>query len=324
MPDTEKQLVIPWAVRLADDRRPAKLALRLSDGYQTSIYCHRPAEAAPLPKQQPNASNGPRPAGLPPAPGARKLPVLFVHGIQSHPGWFVGSAGHLAELGYPVFQVTRRGSGDNAAHRGHARSARQLLDDVQTACRFVLDRTGAARLHLLGISWGGKLLTAFACRQDRQPPIASLTLAAPGIAAQVDVAPATKIAIALALLVAPWRRFPIPLSDVELFTDNEEMRRYLRDDPCRLMTATARFLYASRRLDRMLQAAPDACLAMPVSLVLACDDRIIDNARTRQALQRLGGANLLVRELPGAHTMDFHDDPRPYYHALAEALARTK
>jgi len=106
---------------------------------------------------------------------------------------------------------------------------------------------------------------------------------------------------------------------VELFTDNEPMRQYLRRDPCRLMRATARFLYVSRCLDRMLTRAPAGRLKLPVTLILAERDRIIDNAATRNVLDRLAGDHLRVRELPGSHTLEFECDPTPLWSQLLAA-----
>ncbi len=248
------------------------------------------------------------------------MPVLYVHGIQSHPGWFVGSAAALAERGHEVFQVTRRGSGRAVTARGHADSARQLLGDVDAACRFVLDRSGAGRLHLLGVSWGGKLLACYGVAGKHTEAIASLTMVAPGIAPKVSVSPATKLAIAASLILSPRRRFEIPLSQVELFTDNEAMQAYLRGDPYRLQEATARFLYTSRRLDGLLKRAHAGALTMPTTLILARRDRIIDNAATRRMVERLTAGLPVVQELDGAHTLEFEQETGPYYQALALAL----
>jgi len=278
-------------------RRPRRMTLRLTDGYETSVYVHgRPG-------------------------GGGRLPVLYAHGIQSHPGWFVSSAAALADCGHAVFQVTRRGSGDNRVGRGHARSAGQLLDDVASACRFVLEQTGQSRLHLLGVSWGGKLLAAYAAA-PRRDEAASLTLLAPGIVSRVDVPLPVKAAIVLSLLAAPRRRFAIPLSEVELFTDNEHMREYLRRDPFRLQLATAGMLYASRRLDVSLRRAKPGSLAMPTTLILSRRDRIIDNAATRAVVERLASQPPVVSEFDGAHTLEFEADPRPLFGALAKAVAR--
>ena len=138
---------------------PIRMSLTLPDGYETSVYAWQPNQAA------------------------RRQPVVYLHGIQSHPGWFVASAEALANAGYPVFQVTRRGSGDNQRHRGHARSAGQLLADVGAACQFAGRQTQQRRCHLLGCSWGGKLAAAYLAKRSQSAAVASLGLIAPGIVA---------------------------------------------------------------------------------------------------------------------------------------------
>jgi alpha-beta hydrolase superfamily lysophospholipase len=117
-------------------------------------------------------------------------------------------------------------------------------------------------------------------------------------------------------------RFPIPLNDVELFTDNQAMREYLRRDAFRLHRATARFLFGSRWLDRRLVRAGANCLPMPTTLLLAGQDRIIDNERTRARVETLAGKTLRVIELDGAHTLEFEPDPTHFFEALVQAVAR--
>jgi len=279
-------------------RAPQRRELCLDDGYRTSVFVHRT-----------------------PSSGLTKAPVVYVHGIQSHPGWFVGSAMALAEAGRAVYQVTRRGSGDNQQARGHAASPGQLLQDVEAACRFAQDDAGGDAVHLVGVSWGGKLLAAYAAAPQRSVRIASLTLIAPGIVPRVDVPAGTKLAVALALLAWPRRRFDIPLSEPALFTDSEPMREYLRCDPLRLHRATARFLYASRCLDIGLRRGRPGCIDVPTTLLLARGDRIIDNAATRDAVEKLCAGKARVRQFDGAHTLEFEPDPTALYGALVDAVA---
>ena len=275
---------------------PRRLECALDDGYRTSVYYHAPA--------------GPE----------VRLPVLQMHGIQSHPGWFVGSAAALAAAGHPVYQVTRRGSGDNDRDRGHADSWRELVDDVAAACGFVREHAGAPRVHLLGVSWGGKLLAAFAARQ-RGGAVASLTMVAPGLASRVDVPVGVKLAMFASLLARPRRLYDIPLADVDLFTDNPPMQDYLRGDRLTLHQATAKFFYVSRCLDWMLaRYARQAALVVPTTLLLASRDRIIDNARTAELARRLTAGRCAVHELPGAHTLEFEPDPQPLYAAIVKSL----
>ena len=278
--------------------QPATPAVRqmlsLPDGYETSVHVWRPTSAD-------------------------KLPVLFLHGIQSHPGWFTRSAEALCQAGHAVYQVTRRGTGDNAVDRGHARSAGQLLADVDAAAQFVLADSGAEQFHLLGVSWGGKLAAVFAGRNPSLP-VASLTMIAPGLAARVAVPFSTKLAVALNLIARPKHLLPIPLSEVELFTDNEAMRQYLRNDSRRVQRATARFLYTSRSLDRMLSGLKPACVSIPTTLFLADRDKIIDNAATERIVRRLTGDRAAVHRYPAAHVLEFEPEAGEFLGELAEAL----
>ena len=254
--------------------------------------------------------------------GQVRRPVLYMHGIQSHPGWFIGSAQALARAGHEVFQITRRGSGAATARRGDATSASQLLRDVDAAVDHVLDRTGADEAALVGVSWGGKLLTAYAVQAP--PRATSLTLVAPGIVPRVDVSWSAKLAIAACRVFRPGRYFDIPLNGEALFTDNPAMREYLRDDPHRLHRATARFLVVSAMLDRAIARAPAGALKVPTTLLLARRDRIIDNAATARALQRLAAGRLSVWELDAAHTIEFEPDPDEFFVALRQAVAGEK
>jgi alpha-beta hydrolase superfamily lysophospholipase len=152
--------------------------------------------------------------------------------------------------------------------------------------------------------------------------VASLTLIAPGIAPRVDASPWTKLRIGLALLLRPWGRFEIPLDEPELFTDNPAGREYIAADPLRLRRATAKFFWASRRLDRMIARAPEGAVDAPTTLLLADRDRIIDNARTREIVARLTAGRAEVRTFHAAHTLEFEPDPSAFHAALLAAVAR--
>jgi len=289
-------ITLPLSRPPAAGVRLERLPLRLPLGYRTSAYLCRPA-------------------------GPTRGPVVYLHGIQSHPGWFVGSASALAAAGHAVYMPVRRGSGDNTRRRGHAFTYGQLLRDVAAACRFALRHSGADAFGLLGVSWGGKLAAAYAAGRRRPRP-ATLTLVAPGIAPLVDLPAGRKLAVLAAAVLCPLLRFGIPLNDPALFTDNEAMREYLRGASYRLRRATAGFLFASGCLDVLLRRAAAGAIDVPTTLLLASRDRIIDGAATRRAVQRLTVGRAVVRELAAAHTIEFAEQPEAFFQALAEAVVR--
>jgi len=249
-------------------------------------------------------------------PEKPRAALVYLHGIQSHSGWYEASSRRLAKAGVAVFQVERRGSGMDTAHeRGHVDRAEVWLADVALAAERTRDETGVAGVHLLGVSWGGKLAVASAAA--RPDLYRSLILAAPGIVPRVDVGLMTKVRVAKCLALGRDReRFPIPLADPNLFTENPDRIRYIAEDPLSLREVTARFLYESRRLDRMVRRAAGE-VRMPVFLALAERDRIIDNQTTRTLVERLPAERKRIVEYPGAsHTLEFEPDPEPFFRDL--------
>jgi alpha-beta hydrolase superfamily lysophospholipase len=245
-----------------------------------------------------------------PAIGRLRGRVVFVHGIQSHAGWYEHSCRRLAEAGFAVSFLDRRGSGRNTEARGDTPSFRRLLDDIAEFLRPLRQQEPELPLFLAGISWGGKPVTAL---QRRHPGLADgLALLCPGFCPRVSPSRKERLAILWSRLTAPRRLFPVPLSDPQLFTATPHWQAFIRDDPLSVRQATARFFVESVRLDLYLRFAVSR-VRLPVLLLLAEHDRIIDNERTRAFVERFPAADKEVREYAGAHhTLEFEADPEPF------------
>lgn len=247
----------------------------------------------------------------PPAQTPVPLAILYVHGIQSHGGWFEWSASCLASAGLPVLLVDRRGSGLNPAARGDAPAATRWLDDLDELADWARRAWHVQNFAVVGVSWGAKPAVAWALR--RPECVRRVLLIAPGLFPAVDIGLFARLRIAAALLTDPRRVFPIPLDDPALFTDNPAGRAFIADDALKLTCATARFLYESARLDRQLTRAAPHSLSADTLLVLAGRDRIIRNAPTVAWLQRIAARPPTVHHFPAAaHTLEFEPDPTPF------------
>jgi len=278
--------------------QPEETTYRSSDGTPLPMRIWRPAPSPVEGPERPRAA------------------LVYLHGIQSHSGWYEASSRRLAESGVAVYQVERRGSGTDSAHeRGHVDRAETWLADVALAAERARKETGVAGVHLLGVSWGGKL--AVACASARPDLYRSLVLASPGLCPRVDMALLAKVRVAKCLALGrELERFPIPLADPRLFTENPERIRYIAEDPLSLREVTARFLYESRRLDRMVRRAAGR-MDVPIFLALAELDRITDNPATRALVAGLGAPRHRIVEYPGAsHTLEFEPNPEPFFRNL--------
>lgn len=265
---------------------PAIRTFRASDGYELH-YRHFPA-STDLPR----------------------VVVVGLHGIQSHSGWYEYSSGKLAEAGFEVNFLDRRGSGLNSHKRGDAPHADRLIADVvqflQLVRHEIQQRPGSAPTTcvLMGVSWGGKLAAAVAAR--RPELVDGLALLYPGIFARVRARADQRRLIRLA---NAWGKggkpIKIPLDDPKLFTGDPHWQLYIEHDPLALREVTVSFLDANLTLDALAQnSAPH--LRCPVLMMLAGRDEIIDNRASARFFLEMAAARKRLVDFPAArHTLEF-------------------
>jgi alpha-beta hydrolase superfamily lysophospholipase len=242
--------------------------------------------------------------------------VVFLHGIQSHGGWYPRSCSQIAAAGYEVFFLDRRGCGLNTESRGDLPNFRRALDDI---AEFV-DTLPTDKPRLLAaISWGGKLGVAL---QYRRPGfVDGLALLCPGFFPVIRAGFFTRMRIGRCALTSPTRMFPIPLNDPTLFTESERGREFLRKDPVALHEATARMLIQSNSLDMYLRRAWK-WVTIPTLLLLAGQDRIIDNAKTRRYVEKFPGPKQVIEYPEAHHTLEFEPKGHPFVTDLFGWMAR--
>jgi alpha-beta hydrolase superfamily lysophospholipase len=254
------------------------------------------------------------------AAGRPQARLVFLHGIRSHGGWYGRSCARLAEAGFEVYFLDRRGSGLNTAHRGDCPGFRRLIDDVAEFVVGLRREKAWLPTYVAGISWGGKLAVGL---PYRRPGLASgLILLCPGLRPQIAPPLARRLRIGLARLARPTRLFPIPLNEPELFTASPAWQKYIAEDRHGLCQATARFLAASTALDMYLRRAARR-VTVPSLLMLAGRDRIIDNPRTRQFVASFPSRDNRALDYPDAHhTLEFEPDGHPFVDDLIRWVKR--
>jgi acylglycerol lipase len=230
--------------------------------------------------------------------------LLYLHGIESHGGWFLPAAHALAARGCTTYLLDRRGSGANAGTEpGDAASAAVLLEDVR---RF-REHAGLESPVLVGLSWGGKL--ALAAALDQPQDVRAVVLVTPGLVSRLDLSWPQKLRLAASLAVGGRGRVALPI-EPEMFTLTPRFLARIRSDPLRVTRVTARLLLAGLRLDRTIRAGLHR-LRRPVLLLLAGQDRIVDNGRTAGLLARLPPGLLRVTTYEHAtHSIQFDHTER--------------
>jgi acylglycerol lipase len=244
--------------------------------------------------------------------------VIVIHGIVSHGGWYLSSCRHLAARGFDVHALDRRGSGLNMDARGDVNGYEIWLTDVES---YLASLTPGIPTVLIGISWGGKLATELAKRNSQG--FAGVAMICPGLFArqQAGLLQRSLLRIAGAAGLGGLR-ISIPLRDPALFTDTSNWRHYIRDDPLALRHVTIRFALADIELNGCARAAPEQ-IHVPVMLMLAGRERIVDNLRTRDFFRRVSSPDKAEIEYPSAaHTLEFEPDAVRYLSDLSTWVMR--
>lgn len=244
--------------------------------------------------------------------------VVLLHGIISHSGWYGASAEFLAQRGFDVYALDRRGSGLNMDQRGDVDSWRTWVADIVAMCE---QRRQHGPVVLLGISWGGKLAPVIA--RERPDLLAGIGLICPGVYALQQPGLAKRSALsASGKLGIHQRRVTIPLEDPALFTNSPKWQAFVRDDPLTLREITMRFAREDHKMTRFSRQSPQF-IHTPTLLVLAGRDRIVRNQRTRRYLTEFASQDKTLLEYQtAAHTLEFEPDPSMFYDDLAAWVAR--
>jgi acylglycerol lipase len=249
-------------------------------------------------------------------PKKAKAVVICLHGIRSHGAWYIESCIRLCRSGYRVLFADRRGSGLNRDRGGGNLSYQKWVDDVERLVRCAVKNEGKLPVHLMGVSWGGRLAAVVAA--GGRVRFDSLILAAPGIVSLIHYPLYRRIAVLWAILFKSPRTFPIPLEDASLFTDDPDERNYIEEDKLGLRRVSARFLFESYKLARIARAQFTR-IRIPLLLLLAGRDRIVNNGMVEKLFTSCESTDKIIKLYQKArHTLEFDACRNEYFDDLVK------
>jgi len=248
----------------------------------------------------------------------RGTPVLMLHGLQSHSGWFVQSGQAIAKQGCPLYAIERRGSGLSRQPRGHADSYHEMLDDINTVADWAVERHGTQQVHILGHCFGAIPATAYACQHPDR--VRTLILPTPGIHTNSDLSVWQKLRIVFAILTGRHRLpIPVPLS-TSLFTGDTDYQTFIQNDALSLLYATAS-LYREVPRIRCFVRQHVSHLRIPVFMAIAGMDRICNNEQNKDFFATIASERKQLLEYKRAvHILEFSPDRDEFFRDLADWL----
>jgi alpha-beta hydrolase superfamily lysophospholipase len=219
--------------------------------------------------------------------------IVYLHGLESHAGWFDEAADDLCAAGYDVYCLDRRGSGLNREDRGfpsgHVDWYETLFDDVGAFVQRL--ETRYRSITLIGYSWGGKLALGYAIAHPEH--LDGIVLITPVLAAEIDLTLGQKLDALGGSAMEPMKPIPTPVQP-EMVTNTPRWLDRIERDPRRLRYATARFFMETEQLDEYIRRDVPRN-RLPILVFLAGQDRVVDNDGVLELLERGGQEVLDVR-----------------------------
>ncbi len=217
--------------------------------------------------------------------------ILYLHGIESHSGWFSGFASMLHERGFAVYGIDRRGSGLNDQPRGDIQDYHLFYKDIEDALMFVRTRHAGKRVFLLGICWGGFLAANYVAWGGQGAD--GMIVLSPALYRKIDVSWYARCFLHICFRITPRFTFPIPIRDA-MFTGNPEYRAFIAHDALRVRRLSCRFFHEITRMETRA-AHSNTSIHIPLLVLLAGQDEIIDNDRVTEWFERVSTTDKSLR-----------------------------
>lgn len=187
--------------------------------------------------------------------------IIYMHGFQSHAGWFYESAEKLALLGYTVYAFDRIGSGKSSRGltvipmetsepaqqlrgKGHINSWMSYTQTVHLMTRIAKAEHPGYSLNLWANSFGAHLLTAYVLEHAPED-IAALVYTSPGLFSKLPL----PFSVDELIAAAPGTYFPSPIPErdgdqgAHLFTSDTRYLRAIAADRQSLRQLTKEFYF---------------------------------------------------------------------------------
>lgn len=243
--------------------------------------------------------------------------IFIVHGIGEHGGRYLPIAKHLAARGIESVVPDLRGFGRSGGPRAFADHPEDYHSDLSAIFLFAQKNRPQASLFFLGHSFGGllaaSLLAAGRCSAN------GLILSSPSFGL-AKLVPSWRHALGVASAIcAP--KFSQKTSVVpEDLTHDEGLISLYKKDPLIYQRMTAR-LY-SEFLKLMAERAKIAAsLHIPMLILQAGDDRIVDPEKTRLFYREVASTDKKLQMYPGLYHELFNEKEREdIYQTVTEWL----
>lgn len=231
--------------------------------------------------------------------------IVIIHGACEYHGRYKWLIEMWRSSGYNVIMGDLPGLGTSTQAKGHIKSFREYLDEVthwvEEAKKMELP------LFLLGHSMGG--LIAITWFKENQSPVKGIILSSPCLGLQVKVNKLLDIATMGLNKVLPVLRVDSGLRP-EMATRNQAVIEADQNDSLYVTKVSVRWYRELIKAIEETEKPTDAYLHIPLLLMQAGNDKVVDKTRVIKWFNQLKCYNKTYREWEGLYHEIFNEPER--------------
>jgi len=246
--------------------------------------------------------------------------IIYLHGLESHAGWFIETGDQLNHNSLNIYGLDRRGSGLNRVDRGHMTSYRVLVNDVKEFIGFVRTEHPESRIYLMGLCWGAKLAVMFSAQYG--DCLDGLILVTPAIKSKADLTFGQKLDVAYSSFFRPRKLFDVPLDECT-FTDNKRYLKFMERDELKLKKASARFFFETGKMNSSFDGIAKK-IKLPTLVLLSECDTIIDNEGTKRWFDRIASDDKAIRLYKDCRHGLLFEEPKEPINCIVKWMKKRK
>jgi alpha-beta hydrolase superfamily lysophospholipase len=237
---------------------------------------------------------------------------LILHGLGAHGGYYDYFGSSLAGAGHLTYAVDRRGFGMSDGPRGDVQNSRVDLNDLEEVVTWLQHKHPAARIYLIGESWG--CLIALHYVSDSTVPVSGIILLSPPIRLKIGghwIKPALALTLEILKNIFTLKfngkigaPFPLELASRD--------PRFFEKLKTKETTFKVSMRYGSLALCLLKNAKRYAAqVRVPTLIMLGQADRLLDPRGAKDLLRKIAATDKQLVVVDGAYHTLYYDPATP-------------
>ncbi|MDD4956322.1 MAG: lysophospholipase [Candidatus Omnitrophica bacterium] len=223
--------------------------------------------------------------------------ALLVHGMGAHTGRWEAFGEYFRGEGISSYALELRGFGATPPPKGHVRSFRVYLDDIDPLMDIISAEAAGKDVFIVGESMGA--LIAMLKVMEHRRAFSGLVCMSPAFKDIMHVPLSMYMAIFAALAYNPEKTFRMPF-DSHMCTRDERYRTAMDEDHLETRHASARLCF--ELLKAQIKCVREAgSLELPVMFLSAGQDKLVDTKVIGEVFKRVKSGKKTLLAYPGMY-----------------------